>query len=531
MTGQDGRDDARRAALFALQRDAVLLLDGHLRVVDDNGRLGRPVADLSELLALVSEPDRDRLRNAVQRGLTAAPGWRALGTVRMRWAGGGWRTVFVEADNRLADPVIGALQLRLLEADPAGQEPPEPGLPHPVEMLDQVVAQAPVALVVCDSQGVVQFAAGATLLLDPATLVGRSLLDLSESPEERARLVQALAGEHSSAVVAWGGRHWQTEYRPLHRGGRPAGVVSVSLDITNQVLAEQARSQGDARLRGVIEAAQEAIIVIDPQGRVSSANAACTRLFGAPLRPGVSLRELLDPTTADLLEGKLARRAAGEAERYELRVLDAAREPVWLLVSSSPMHGDDGSFLGTVAVLTDISLHKATERRLEAAARTDLVTGVANRVTLADRLEHALSRRSAGVVAVLFCDVDDLKAVNDRLGHAAGDELLRHVARQVSSVLRPADSLARFAGDEFVVVCEELPDAEEAMRLGERVREAVQQPFPVAGSTLVPTMSIGVATSPPYQQPDALLAAADAAAYAAKRAGRNAVRAASDPTS
>jgi diguanylate cyclase (GGDEF)-like protein/PAS domain S-box-containing protein len=391
------------------------------------------------------------------------------------------------------------------------------------EELRQVLSSAAGALLVLDPQGRVTFASGTGLPMDSAVLVGMPLLSLADDTEQ-AEVVRLGLGEPLTKVVHWRGRHWQAHFQPLNANGPLRGTVAVYSDVTAQVEAEQALGASARQMRALVEAGREAIVMLDPAGRVIVANEGAVRLAGVALPPGTLLRDVVPPEAAEAVREGLARRAAGEFGRYELNLADRSGSPVWLLVSANPVLGEHGEFLGSLALLTDITAHKLEHQRLTELALVDAVTGVANRATLSDRLEHALSRRTAGVVAVLFCDVDELKATNDRYGHAVGDALLRHIADRINSVLRPADSLARYGGDEFVVVCEDLPSSQEAAALAERVRVAVAVPLPLlTGELLHPSLSIGVATSPP-QQPAALLGAADAAAYAAKRAGRNTIR-------
>jgi diguanylate cyclase (GGDEF)-like protein/PAS domain S-box-containing protein len=301
------------------------------------------------------------------------------------------------------------------------------------------------------------------------------------------------------------------------------GAVGVFIDVTDRTVAEQALGASEAHLRGVLDAVREALVVLDENGCITSCNDRFRALFGPALQPGDHLADVLEAETAAALDREV-HDVAGGAHRRELRLVDRFGHPLWVLVSTSPQHGPDGTRLGSVVILTDITAQKEAERRLVIAARTDPVTGVANRSILTDRLDQALARRG-GVVAVLFCDVDDLKAVNDEHGHAAGDALLRHVAQRIRSAVRPADTIVRYGGDEFVVVCDGLPDPAEATGLAERTRQAVSRPVDLAhgGPTVVPTVSIGVATSPPRPTASELVAAADTAAYAAKAAGRDAV--------
>ena len=403
-------------------------------------------------------------------------------------------------------------------AAPATDDAPG-GVTATDELLRAVVDEASLALLVMDPDGVVVFACGQQLRVPPDQLVGRSAFDMQLSDEEAAHLRRALRGEDVRHLTERGGRWWQVAYTPRRDGGAVQHLVATYHDVTDVVLAERASSDRERYLQAVVDAADEAIVVLDADTRVLMSNRRCRALFPGWAEPGLRVRDTVRGGAREAIERQLARRVAGHRDRYQLQVKGADGETVWLQVASSPLRRDDGSFAGAVAVLTDITATKLEELRQTAAARVDVLTGAATRLTLADRLEHALSRRSAGVVGVLFCDVDGLKAVNDRAGHAAGDALLKEVSRRITGALRPADTLARWGGDEFVVVCEELPHADEARHLAERVRAAVAR---TDGSGPL-AVSIGVATAPPATSPEELLERADSAAYVAKRAGGDAV--------
>ncbi len=152
----------------------------------------------------------------------------------------------------------------------------------------------------------------------------------------------------------------------------------------------------------------------------------------------------------------------------------------------------------------------------------DALTGLPNRVLLADRLDQALARagRSGGGVAVLFIDLDRFKVVNDSRGHAAGDSLLVTVAQRLRQAIRTQDTVARFGGDEFVVVCEDAAAGWEAGSVAERIGEAFQAPFLVKGQEVFLTASMGVAVGDGTDSPEGLIRDADAAMYRAKAEGR-----------
>lgn len=157
----------------------------------------------------------------------------------------------------------------------------------------------------------------------------------------------------------------------------------------------------------------------------------------------------------------------------------------------------------------------------------DQLTGLPARTTLADRLAHALrrERRSDSGVAVLFLDLDRFGQINDAHGHALGDRLLQRIAIRIDGALRPSDTVARFGGDEFVVVCEDAGGAAEALEVAERLRSAVGVPITIGVDTFTVTVSIGVAVAGDgLEGADALLQAADRAMYEAKAAGRDAAR-------
>jgi diguanylate cyclase (GGDEF)-like protein len=160
------------------------------------------------------------------------------------------------------------------------------------------------------------------------------------------------------------------------------------------------------------------------------------------------------------------------------------------------------------------------QEELRRRALRDELTGLANRTLLGDRIDQALARAArAGnsPVAVIFADLDQFKLINDSWGHAAGDRLLVQVAKRLTDAAREADTVARFGGDEFVVVCEDT-DQPSAQGVAERLQEALADPFDLDGRRAYVRASMGIAVSPPHSAPD-LLRFADAAMYAAKSGG------------
>jgi diguanylate cyclase (GGDEF)-like protein len=154
----------------------------------------------------------------------------------------------------------------------------------------------------------------------------------------------------------------------------------------------------------------------------------------------------------------------------------------------------------------------------------DPLTELPNRALFVDRLSHAIAgcERSGRAVAVMFLDLDHFKFVNDSLGHTAGDELLRGVAARLAGCMREHDTVARFGGDEFLLICEDLGAGEEAAEIAERVIAAVAQPIQLAGNEHVVTVSLGISVAAgAHRHPEDLIREADAAMYEAKERGRN----------
>jgi diguanylate cyclase (GGDEF)-like protein/PAS domain S-box-containing protein len=176
----------------------------------------------------------------------------------------------------------------------------------------------------------------------------------------------------------------------------------------------------------------------------------------------------------------------------------------------------------------DVSERRAFEQQLEHQAFHDPVTGLANRALFVERVRHAVarSRREGAGIAVMFVDLDDFKIVNDSLGHAAGDEVLVEVAKRLTASIRASDTAARFGGDEFALLLEDVAGAQEAADTAERIVAALAEPLRVAHKEVFVRGSVGISVSEPTSVTNAeeLIRNADAAMYIAKRDGKNGYR-------
>lgn len=260
-------------------------------------------------------------------------------------------------------------------------------------------------------------------------------------------------------------------------------------------------------LGGVVAALSDGIVVVDRHGRIRFANPAACRLFGR------SLTSLLGADFGHPLR-------TNEPTEIELLVNGVPR-----VVEMRTNVGRWGGQGVVVVALRDVTVRARALAESEEAARQalhDPLTGLPNRALLLDRIRQALARseRSQGSLAVMFVDADFFKQVNDRAGHDAGDRVLREMARRLQAAVRPTDTVCRLGGDEFVIVCQDLEGRTEAEEIANRVESAVTLPYPVDGTELVVTVSVGIAMADAGASPEALLSAADAAMYQAKQEGR-----------
>ena len=254
------------------------------------------------------------------------------------------------------------------------------------------------------------------------------------------------------------------------------------------------------------------------------ANEALARLTGHPVARLLTMRttDLVHP---DDRAGHLAALdgARSEVQRAERRLLTAAGTTLWVSITTAPVHIGADDVQG-FAQVEDVTARRLAQEELAAAARRDPLTGLLNRTALLERLGGAVerSRRSGRPGAVLFCDLDGFKAVNDTLGHDVGDLVLAAVASRLGDQLRTVDTAARLGGDEFVVVVEDVDDAA-LEQLTERIRRVLSEPIVIGGRTLpLLTISIGISRlSADAPDVDTLLRQADRAMYDAKAAGRD----------
>jgi len=265
------------------------------------------------------------------------------------------------------------------------------------------------------------------------------------------------------------------------------------------------------------------ILIVDGEDRVRYASPSATGVLGGdPV--GVPLYDVIHPVDRRRLADLLAAARTGQVPEYgiDFRATDRGRTEVTVEIHCRDLRSDQ-SVAGLVITMRDVTERRRLERELTHQAFHDSLTGLANRVLFADRLEHALARgaRDGSVVGVLFIDLDDFKIVNDTLGHAVGDQLLIAVADRIAGALRADDTAARLGGDEFAALVENVQDPGAVEETASRILAALAEPILVDGQELQAVASIGITTTPEADTAAELLRQADLALYVAKGAGKN----------
>jgi diguanylate cyclase (GGDEF)-like protein/PAS domain S-box-containing protein len=284
--------------------------------------------------------------------------------------------------------------------------------------------------------------------------------------------------------------------------------------------AEDARS----RLAALVEYSDDAIIGTTLDCVITSWNKGAEKFYGysAEEMVGQAISILMPPERSKEASEILEKIKRGEnVESYEtVRVAKDGRR-IQVSVTVSPIKDAIGNVVGASAIARDITDQKRTEESLRYQALHDLLTDLPNRHLFVDRLQHALERtkrREGTRVAVLFLDVDNFKVINDSLGHELGDRLLVAVGERLRHSLRPEDTLARFGGDEFTILLEDVKIPKDVIRIIKRIVRRFETPFALDGRELFVALSIGVALGADnVKAPEDLLRDADIAMYRAKQ--------------
>jgi diguanylate cyclase (GGDEF)-like protein/PAS domain S-box-containing protein len=301
-------------------------------------------------------------------------------------------------------------------------------------------------------------------------------------------------------------------------------LVGTLRDNTARVLADRDRKTAETRFEIGFEQAEIGTAILNLDGAPVRVNPALCTLLGrtSDLLIGRSWTEYNHPDEVSPGPAVYAQVAAGfDTYNEERRYVQPDGTVVWASVHSSLVRDEAGEPQYFFAQFLDITARKRMEQELSHQAMHDSLTGLPNRALLTDRLVHGLagSRRGSSQLGVIFLDVDHFKVVNDSLGHNCGDDLLKLAADRISATIRPGDTVARFGGDEFVIVCNDVTAAV-AEAIAQRVLDSLSRVFVIDGQEMSVTASIGIAISEDNSTSDSLLRDSDAAMYRAKDLGR-----------
>lgn len=372
--------------------------------------------------------------------------------------------------------------------------------------------------------------------VEPASFIGKTM---RETLGER---LYASFGAHVPRVLAGEAVQFEVERQqqgvPLYfhasyvpdrdASGEVIGFHAMVMDITARKWAELQQAESEARLRTIADNLPVLISFVDANGIVRFCNATYEHWLGKEKEQlvGRSLREALGEATYAAQLEQLRAALGGERVEFELDIAgpDGVRNARAIYV---PQRLPDGRVAGVYALTLDMTSIKRVEEELHRLARFDSLTALANRRQFDEYLPQALARaREAGrPVALMFIDVDHFKAINDTLGHAGGDEVLQEFAWRLHAAVDKDDLVARLAGDEFVILLEDVASAADAEGIAASIVAAIREPFELASGNRGVTASIGVAFAPAGQLAAAdMMQLADQALYEAKAAGRDTAR-------
>ncbi len=375
----------------------------------------------------------------------------------------------------------------------------------------------------------------------PDELCGNAVVSWEQitHPHDRAR-VRAVIGQ---AVQT--GLRFSVEYLITTRDGQTRRVVERGVavrdeqgerviegfieDITVRHATLEALEHAELRYRHIFEHASEGIFQTTREGQYLAANPALARIYGYAT-PQALMADLSD--IEHRLYVSAGRRevfhrlmkAQGQVLNFESEVFRRDGTRIWISENAHVVLSPQGEFLCYEGTVQNITERRRYQEQLERQANHDQLTGLPNRVLLGDRIAQGIAQasRQGYFLALVFIDLDNFKYINDSLGHAAGDELLKVIATRLTGCLRSADTVARLGGDEFVLVINDHYRSSSVISLLERVLKDIGRPVMLGGREFHVGASLGVAMYPSDgDDAQILLKHADVAMYAAKNRGRN----------
>ncbi len=374
-------------------------------------------------------------------------------------------------------------------------------------------------------------------LLGNACLSYESIVHPSDQQHVRENIERALRDNtafnleyrllHADGSVKW---VWERGNALPEVDGQPRMIQGFIQDITQRHLHEKALSEAEHRYRSIFENANEGIFQTTADGHYLEVNPALAAIYG--YQSPTELIKALDNIAAQLYVDPDRRQEFIDLfERnqtvvnFESQVFRKDRTIIWISENAHVVHDADGKVLYYEGTVEDITARKNYEQRIAHQATHDVLTGLPNRALLAERIELAIvdAARTRACFAVVFIDLDHFKSVNDTMGHAAGDVLIKKVAKRLLGCLRDVDTVARIGGDEFVLLLPNVQhDCGAVSHIMERVLTAVRKPCALGGREFTLGCSVGISLHPADgMDADTLLKHADIAMYQAKEGGRN----------
>lgn len=314
---------------------------------------------------------------------------------------------------------------------------------------------------------------------------------------------------------------------------RTAELSAANRRLTREVderqAAERALRKAELKYRGLFENAIEGIFQAAPDGSITDANPALARIFGYA-SPAEFMAALNDENVTLFEEDGRDREfrtlllAQGEVLDFESQVCRKDDRIIWISQNARAVRDEAGRVLFYEGSVEDVTARREAQDRLVHQAYHDPLTGLPNRTLFLDHLGMAMRRRERRkdyIFAVLYLDLDRFKVINDSLGHAIGDQLLTTVAERLGVCVREVDTVARFGGDEFAVLLEDLVAPREAIKIARRILDDIGRPYELSGYEVRTSASIGIVlTTEGYETPELILRDADTAMYKAKEQGK-----------
>lgn len=405
--------------------------------------------------------------------------------------------------------------------------------------LSRALEQSPAAVMITDTRGIIEYINPKLCELtgySPQELLGQDnsllksgemdagiFIDMWETLKKGMEWRGQLLNRRKDGDLFWD----STSISPLRSdNGEISHYVAVKEDITAQKRAEEQLRM----VAAVFETSNEAIMIASGDGLIKAINPAFTRITGYSAEEAIGRNPNIlssgrhDYHFYDQMWQSLLEHGEWSGEIWNRRK-NGNVYPEWLSIST--IREQDGTITEFVSVFSDITQRKKDEAHIRHQAYYDALTSLPNRALLLDRLDVAIvtADRDRQMIALLFVDLDRFKNVNDTLGHENGDDLLLKVSERLTSCVRDSDTVARFGGDEFVILLHNIHSDRDAALVAEKVIRTLSAPFNIAGREIFIGASIGIALHPgDADTPDTMLRNADLAMYQAKQSGRNMFR-------